>query len=80
MNTRLAQVRRVGIASSVQYKALGKNFTDGFKIINTPEANAAATTGDAMKIWNAYRTGVGHVDMTGVEPMRIIEIGMKFRF
>jgi hypothetical protein len=74
------QVRRVGINTGIQYKALGKNFSEGFRILNTPEANAAATTGDNVKIWNAYRAGVGHVDVTGVEPMRIIEIGMKFRF
>jgi hypothetical protein len=74
------QVRRLGINSSIQYKALGKTMADGFKIINTPEANASATTGDALRIYNAYRLGVGHVNITGVEPMRIIEIGMKFRF
>lgn len=74
------QVRRVGINSSIQYKALGKTMADGFKIINTPEANAAATSGDALKIYNAYRVGVGHINLTGVEPMRIIEVGLKFRF
>jgi hypothetical protein len=74
------QVRRIGINTGVQYKAQGKTMADGFKIINTPEANAAATTGDALRIYNAYRVGVGHVNLTGVEPMRIIEIGLKFRF
>jgi hypothetical protein len=74
------QVRRVGMATGIQYKAQGKTIADGLKIINTPEAVAAATSGDSMKVWNAYRTGVGHVDVTGVEPMRVIELGMKFRF
>ena len=74
------QVRRVGVNTSIQYKAVGKNLSDGVKIINTPEYNAAATTGDNTKIWNAYRAGVGHVNVTGVEPMRVIEIGMKLRF
>lgn len=74
------QVRRVGINTSMQYKAQGRTMADGFKIINTPEANAAATTGDSLKVYNAYRVGVGHVNLTGVEPMRIIEIGLKFRF
>jgi hypothetical protein len=76
----LNQVRRLGINTSTQYKALGKTIADGFRIINTPEANAAATSGDALKIYNAYRVGVGHVNLTSVEPMRIIEIGLKFRF
>jgi hypothetical protein len=74
------QVRRVGMSTGVQFKALGKNLNDGLKILNTPEANAAATTGDALKIWNACRVGVGHVDVTTVEPMRVIEFGMKLRF
>jgi hypothetical protein len=74
------QVRRLGVNTGIQYKAQGKNFSDGVKIINTPEYNAAATTGDNLKIWNAYRAGVGHVNVTGVEPMRIVEIGMKLKF
>jgi hypothetical protein len=74
------QVRRVGVNTGIQYKALGKNLADGMRIINTPEVNAAATTGDALKIYNAYRVGVGHTNITTVEPMRVIEIGMKLRF
>ncbi|MBI4873497.1 MAG: hypothetical protein HY822_02560 [Acidobacteria bacterium] len=74
------QVRRIGINTGIQYKALGRNFSDGFRILNTPEANATATSGDALRIWNAYRVGVGHVNVTSVEPMRIIEIGLKLRF
>lgn len=41
---------------------------------------AAATSGDALKIYNACRVGAGHINLTGVEPMRIIETGIKFRF
>lgn len=47
------QVRRVGVNTGISHKALGPALSDGPKIINTPEANAAATTGDALKIWNA---------------------------
>ena len=74
------QVRRAGNDTGIRYKALGRNFGDGSKIINTPEANATATSGDALKIRNAYRAGAGHVNVTVVEPMRIIEIGIKLRF
>jgi hypothetical protein len=27
-----------------------------------------------------HRTGIGHVDITNTDPMRVIEIGLKFRF
>ena len=57
---------------------------DGFRVYNTPEANAqrlaASGVTDPKQLYNIYRTGVGHVNLTGVEPMRIIELGLKFRF
>ena len=31
-------------------------------------------------MYNAYRTGVGYIDLTNVQPMRIMEIALKFRF
>jgi hypothetical protein len=78
------QVRRLGINTSVQYKAKGRTFADGFTVYNTPEANAQrlAATGvtNSQQLYNIYRTGVGQVNLTGVEPMRIIEIGLKLRF
>jgi hypothetical protein len=75
------QVRRPVIASSIQYKAKGRTLADGFTILNTPEANAArVTSGGPTAVYNAYRTGVGHVDVTNTDPMRVIEIGLKFRF
>ncbi len=40
----------------------------------------AAKTSDPVSIFNAYRTGVGYLDLTNVQPMRVIELGLKFRF
>ena len=75
----------VGGTGSIQFKAKGRTFADGFDIINTPEqleARAKANPSNtAAQIFNQFRTGVGHVNLTGSdEPARIIEIGMAFRF
>ena len=71
-------------AWSIQYKANGATLASGFSIINTPSllaANQAAKTpNDPVSIFNAYRTGVGNIDLTTVQPMRILEIGLQFRF
>lgn len=75
------QVRQPSINTSIQYKAKGRTLADGATILNTPEANAArAASGSATAVYNAYRTGVGHVNITDADPMRVIEIGLKFRF
>jgi hypothetical protein len=78
------QVRRLGTNTTVQYKANGANFTQGFSILNTPAqlaaTQAAKTPADAVSIFNSYRTGAGYSDLLTVQPMRVIEIGMKFRF
>jgi hypothetical protein len=76
-------VRRINTLSSIQFKANGANAAAGFSIINTPDQLAAlqkAKTSDPVSIFNAYRTGVGYVDLTNVQPMRLLEIGLKFRF
>jgi hypothetical protein len=76
-------VRRINTLSSIQYKANGATTAAGFSIINTPEqlaASQAAKSSNPLAIFNAYRTGVGAVDLTTVQPMRIIELGLKFRF
>ena len=75
------QVRRTGINTGVQYKANGRTFGDGFALFNTPELLAgrnANLTGTAL--YNPYRTGVGHYNLTDVSVMRVIEIGLKYRF
>jgi hypothetical protein len=76
-------VRRINTLSSIQYKAKGATGASGFNIINTPEqlaATQAAKSSDPLAIFNAYRSGVGSVDLTTVQPMRIVEIGLQFRF
>jgi hypothetical protein len=78
------QVRRLGVNSTVQYKAQGRNYSDGFALYNTPEQLSArlAATGvtNPLTLYNSYRTGAGALNLTGVEQMRIIELGLKFRF
>ena len=77
------QTRFTGVNGTVQYKAKGRTFADGFDVFNTPEqlASRAPATATETQIYNLYRTGVGHVNLTGSdEPARIIEIGLAFRF
>jgi hypothetical protein len=77
------QVRRLGTNSSIQYKANGATLASGFSIINTPAqlaATQAAKSSDPVAIFNSYRTGVGYSDLLTVQPMRVIEIGLKYRF
>jgi Carboxypeptidase regulatory-like domain len=77
-------VRRINTLSSIQYKAAGASVASGFNIINSPSQLAAIQAGktpnDPLSIFNAYRTGVGAIDLTNVQPMRIVELGLKFRF
>jgi hypothetical protein len=35
---------------------------------------------ESTQLYNQCRAGVGHVDLTSVQPNRIIEIGMALRF
>ncbi len=35
---------------------------------------------DPKQLYSIYRSGLGHVNLTSVEPIRIIELGLKFRF
>jgi hypothetical protein len=77
------QTRHTGVNGTVQYKAKGRTYADGFEIFNTPEQLAARAPANAtaQQTYNLYRTGVGHVNLTGSdEPTRIIEIGVAFRF
>jgi hypothetical protein len=79
------QVRRVNLNTSIQYKAQGATFASGFAVYNTPDELAAraatnASTNTPLGIYNQYRTGVGYSNVTSVEPMRIMEVGLKFRF
>jgi hypothetical protein len=77
-------VRRSVVNSNITYKAKGATLAEGFNIINTPEANLerskASGVTDPLQLYNQFRTGVGHVNVTTVSPMRIVEIGLAVRF
>jgi hypothetical protein len=78
-------VRRDMVNSSATFKANGRNFADGFRLFNTPEQQVAnllerRPTATALEQYNQYRTGFGHVNLTDTLPMRIIEVGLRFRF
>ncbi len=77
-------VRRTGINSGVQYKANGATYAQGFNVYNLPDQLAqraiASGTTNPVTIYNQYRTGVGYSNVTSVQPMRIIEFGLKLRF
>ncbi len=76
------QVRRTTINSSVQYKAQGASYANGFAVYNTPDqlAGRVAAGTNPLTVFNQYRTGVGYDNLTNVLPMRIVEVGLKFRF
>ncbi|HKA01103.1 MAG TPA: carboxypeptidase regulatory-like domain-containing protein [Candidatus Solibacter sp.] len=75
------QVRRNNLNTGVQYKANGKTFADGFSVFNSPEVLAqrnSTLTGQAL--YNQIRSAAGYTNVTDVYPMRVIEIGLKYRF
>ncbi len=75
-------VRRTTINSSITYKAQGPSYSNGFLVYNTPQqivSRLAANT-NPTTAFNQYRTGVGYSNLTNVQPMRIVEVGLKFRF
>jgi hypothetical protein len=80
--------RWLNVNNSVTFKARGATFADGFTVFNTPELNMqraqANGTTDPTALFNAYRSGVGHVNLTDgsgdIQPPRIIEIGLALRF
>ena len=75
------QVRRNTLNNSVQYKANGRTYADGFTLFNSPEALAARNSNlSGIALYNQYRTGAGALNLTDVNVMRVIEIGLKYRF
>jgi len=78
------QTRLTGTNGTVQYKAKGRTYADGFDIFNTPEQLQARAEANGVtnptQLFNQYRSGVGHVNLGSDEPARIIEIGVAFRF
>ena len=75
------QVRRTSVNSSVTFKANGASYSNGFYIYNTPD-QLATRAGNAapLAVFNQYRTVEGLLNLTSVLPMRIMEVGLKFRF
>jgi hypothetical protein len=73
-------VRRININSTIQYKANGPNFSDGFSIINTPAQLAANQVAAGKPAFQGWINGEGLTSLTTVQPMRIIELGLRFRF
>ena len=78
------QVRRTNLNTSVQYKANGASYANGFTVYNTPDQlaqrAAASNVTSPTALYNQYRSGVGYTNITSVQPMRILELGLKFRF
>jgi hypothetical protein len=71
------------VNASIQFKANGSSFGQGFTVYNTPDqlaARAQASGNNPLTVFNQYRTGVGAPNLTNVQPMRILELGLKFRF
>jgi hypothetical protein len=73
-------VRRINVNSSIQYKANGTNFSDGFTVINTPAQLAANQVAAGKPAFQGWINGEGLVSLTTVQPMRIVELGLRFRF
>jgi hypothetical protein len=74
------QVRRINTNTSIQYKANGANYSDGFTIINTGAQLAANQVAAGKPAFQGYINGEGQVALTNVQPMRIVELGLRFRF
>jgi hypothetical protein len=78
------QVRRTNLNTGVQYKANGAAYSNGFTVYNTPDQlaqrSAASGVTNPTNLYNQYRSGVGYTNITSVQPMRILELGLKFRF
>ena len=63
--------------------AQGAKFSDGFAVYNLPEqivSSLSKSIVDPVTIYNNDRGGVGAMNVTAVQPMRIVEAGLKFRF
>jgi hypothetical protein len=73
-------VRRINTNSTIQYKANGPSYSNGFTIINTPAALAAVQVAAGKPAFQGYINGEGLVSLTNVQPMRIVELGLRFRF
>jgi hypothetical protein len=73
-------VRRMSTNGSIQYKALGPTYASGFTIINTPAQLAANQVAAAKPAFQGWINGEGITSLAAVQPMRVIEIGLRFSF
>jgi hypothetical protein len=73
-------VRRISTNSSIQYKALGPTYASGFTILNTPQQLAANQVAAGKPAFQGWINGEGITSLTAVQPMRVIEIGLRFSF
>jgi hypothetical protein len=73
-------VRRINNQPSIQYKANGPTYASGFTIINTGAQLAAAQVAAGKPGFQGYINGEGLVALTNVQPMRIVELGLRYRF
>jgi hypothetical protein len=85
VGVQICQVRRQDLNTGFTFKMKGAKLSDGYYLYNSPqqlvtnllERSPNATQGE---IYNQYRGGVGHSNLTSVLDMRRIEIGLRFRF
>ena len=78
-------VRRDSLNTGATYKAKGARYEDGFTLFNSPDQLVRnllerRPTATALEQYNQYRSGFGHVNLLSTLPMRIIEVGLRFRF
>jgi hypothetical protein len=73
-------VRRISTNSGIQYKALGPTYGSGFTIINTPQQLAANQVAAGKPAFQGWINGEGITSLTAVQPMRVVEIGLRFSF
>jgi hypothetical protein len=73
--------RHQDVNTAYIFKMKGAQLANGYSIFNTPDNLAAGvSSSNPESIYNAYRTGVGHYNMTSVLDPRRIEIALKFKF
>jgi len=78
-------IRRTDVNTGATFKANGATAASGFRLFNSSEQQVRnllerRPTSTPQEIYNQYRSGFGHVNLTSVQPNRIIEIGLRFRF
>jgi hypothetical protein len=70
-----------GICSIHRFNSRRRTAADGFTLFNSPEALVARNSNlTGVALYNQYRTGLGAYNLTDVNVMRVIEIGLKYRF